>query len=69
MEADVISAAIAIVTAVSGLAIYFHKLKTKLTQFRQFIDLIDDALSDNTITEKEYQSIWEAGKKLLKLGE
>jgi len=69
MEAEIVSAIIAIVGSIAGATIYWQRFKTKLSQVRQLIEVVDDALYDNKVTEKEYQAIWEAVKRLLKVEE
>jgi oligoendopeptidase F len=44
---------------------YWARFKTKLAAIRDFIDTLDDALRDDTITDSEYQQLWEKFKKLV----
>jgi len=57
---------VAVLIGVGGT--YFLVFKKKLKQFRRFIDNVDDALYDNTVTEEEFRKIYEAGKALINKG-
>jgi ribosome recycling factor len=43
----------------------FEQFKQKLTDIREFVDALDDALKDSKITEEEWQALWEHFKKLV----
>lgn len=64
-EAEIISAAIAIVGSVSFAVIYWQRFKARLSLVRQLFDIVDDALTDDLISEKEWQGIWIAVKKIV----
>jgi hypothetical protein len=54
-----------IVTAVLTFLASWSRSKRKLTDIREFVDALDDALKDSKITEEEFQAIWEHFKKLV----
>jgi len=54
----------AITAIISGTAVW-SKFKSKLSAFRQFIDDMDNAVQDNTVTDAEFQKLWSDGKALL----
>lgn len=43
----------------------FQKAKGRLSNAREFIIQVDDALYDNKVTEEEFRKIFDAGKKLV----
>lgn len=49
--------------AVAAMYIY---MKQRLHALRKLIDLLDDALYDDTVTEDEFRRIWEQFKALLR---
>jgi hypothetical protein len=57
-----------IITAIiSVLATFFTQyvlFKRKLHTIREFIDTLDDALKDDTVTEQEYRELWEKFKTI-----
>ncbi|MEM4321094.1 MAG: hypothetical protein QW475_04565 [Candidatus Nitrosocaldus sp.] len=61
----IISAALIISTAVAASFVYYIRFKRKLKAFREFIDLLDDALYDDRITEEEYRALWDKFKRLI----
>ena len=65
-EAEIISAAIAIIGSVSFAVIYWQRFKSKLSTVRWMFDIVDDALQDDKITEEEWNGIWKAVKKVVK---
>lgn len=68
-EAEIISAAIAIVGSVSFAVIYWQRFKKKLGQLRKLVDTLDDALYDDKVSEGEYEAIWESVKDLFGMEE
>lgn len=64
MVYEIISIIIAIAGTVFGTT-YWQKFRNKVSQFRKFIETLDDALYDNAITEAEYDSMWEQFKELV----
>lgn len=65
MTAELVTAVIAIVSAIGVSLVVWNKFKYKLGEIRKFIDTLDDALYDNKVTEKEYQEIWESFKTII----
>ena len=53
--------------AVTILATWRHwrKFKTKLKAVREFVDTLDDALYDNSVSEEEYRALFEKFKKII----
>ena len=49
---------------IGGATHYYLKFKKVLSAFRGFIDRIDNALADNTLTEEEFREVWKAAKKV-----
>jgi hypothetical protein len=47
-----------------GFAIYLI-VKYRLHQARKFLDLVDDAIYDDKVSEDEFRAIWEAGKDIV----
>ena len=68
MSAELITAIIAIVSAIGVSLVAWNSFKEKLSQIRKFVDTLDDALYDNEVTEKEYQQIWENFVSVIELG-
>ena len=50
--------------AAGGLAV-LAIAKRKLHQFREFVDSVDDAATDNSISEQEFQTAWSRFKVLI----
>ena len=65
--AGLINAALGILglVGVPTLVVLFAKSKSKLKQLRTFIDDIDDAATDNNVSEAEFQKILADGKALI----
>lgn len=61
----IISAALIISTVAAAAFVYYIRFKRKLKAFREFIDLLDDALYDDRITEEEYRALWDKFKRLI----
>jgi len=61
-----ISSIIALVLAI-GFGSLWIKGKTKLTDFRNLVVAVDDAVVDNSVSEEEFNKIWEAAKKVFSL--
>jgi len=57
---------IAVLTlAVPSLAALYFRSKAKVSKLREFIDTVDDALQDDSVSEDEYRSIFNKGKELI----
>jgi len=67
LEAMVITTVIAILSSASFAILYWNRFRTKLTQFRYLIDLVNDSLYDNKVSDKEFQAIWEAVRAVLQV--
>lgn len=65
-EAEIISAAIAIVGSVSFAVIYWQRFKAKLSAVREMFDIVDNAMQDDRVTEEEWNGIWKAVKEVVK---
>jgi len=65
--AGLITAALSIIglVGVPALTALFVKSNVKLHQLRSFIDSVDDAATDNNVTEEEFQTILANGKALI----
>lgn len=46
---------------------YYYQFKAKISEIKIFVDVIDKALYDDTITESEFVEIYERAKRLLNL--
>jgi hypothetical protein len=68
MSAELITAIIAVVSAIGVSLAAWKTFKEKLSQIRKFVDTLDDALYDNEVTEKEYQQIWEKFVSVIEFG-
>jgi nitrate reductase assembly molybdenum cofactor insertion protein NarJ len=44
--------------------VYWRLFKTKLSALREFVDLVDEALKDDKVTDEEYARLFDAFKKL-----
>jgi hypothetical protein len=65
MEAEIISAIIAIIASTSFAVIHWQRFKAKLRMLRTFFDILDDALKDDSVSEEEWSAIWKATRKLI----
>lgn len=65
-EAEIISAAIAIVGSISFAVIYWQRFKAKLSAVREMFDIVDNAMQDDRVTEEEWNGIWKAVKEVVK---
>ena len=65
MTAELVTAIIAVLSAIGITFAVWNKFKSKVTEIRKFIDILDDALYDNKVSEKEYQEIWESFKAII----
>lgn len=55
-----------VITALIGaFAAYYGIFKGKLQLFKKFIDVLDNALEDNTITSEELKKIIASAKELI----
>ncbi len=54
-----------IIITLAGLGGFFVLFQRRLTSFRNFIDGLDDALKDGTVTSEELESIWKLIQKLI----
>jgi len=43
----------------------YQKVKSKISQSKEFLTQIDDALYDPKVTDEEFRKIFDAGKKLI----
>lgn len=66
LNPETISGIIGLVIAV-GFGTLWMRGKTKLTEFRNLVVSVDDAVKDNRITEQEFQKIWDSAKKVFSL--
>jgi hypothetical protein len=48
-----------------GSVAYWAKFKTRLHAVRNFVDAVDESIYDDKITEQEFRTTWEAGKKII----
>lgn len=53
------------IIGVPSLVIGLALARKKLSQFRIFVDSVDDALKDNAVSESEFATIFENGKALI----
>lgn len=64
-EAMIITTVIAIISSASFAIIHWQRFKAKFSQVRHLINLIDDSLYDDSISNKEFEAIWESVKAVL----
>ena len=43
-------------------------MKTKIHELAAFFNVVDEALYDDAVTEKEFRAIWEKGRALFGTG-
>lgn len=56
---------IAIPIAIGFGGAYYLIFKKKLNALREFIDHLDDAVTDDKVTEEEFQKLWSSFKHLV----
>lgn len=65
---DLLSAITYMLPALTGgsIGIYaYYAFKRKLHDLRQFIDVLDDALHDDSISEEEFRTLWSRFKRMI----
>lgn len=63
LNPETISSIVALIIAV-GFGGLWARGKGKLTELRNLIVSVDDAVKDDRVTEEEFQKIWDAAKKV-----
>jgi len=63
LDPQTISSIVALIIAVSFDGLWARG-KGKLTEFRNLILSVDDAVKDDRVTEDEFVKIWDAAKKV-----
>jgi len=59
MSAELVTAIIAVASAIAVSLAAWNRFKGKLSQIRKLVDDLDDALYDDKLSEEEYRKIWE----------
>ena len=63
INADLVSAVLAVIALLAGA--YLVQVKSYLDRVRQLVDDLDDAITDNRITEEEWNRLWNDLKAIL----
>ena len=50
---------------VAGAVATYLVVKARIRQFRQLVDIVDDALVDDKVSEAEFRAIFDAFKRLI----
>lgn len=51
-----------VISALGGYVIHWAKFKVRFGNFRKLIDLVDNAIQDDKVTEPEFRGIWSSFK-------
>jgi uncharacterized membrane protein len=54
-----------VITSVSTYSVCYILFKRKLKEVREAIDVLDDALQDDKISEEEFREIWSKFKAII----